>query len=94
MARPFCASGASGILPLPNYVPSAQPGPYYGCLGSQPHAAWFSLQIDNSGNLDILIQGTLTAGGSGSDVDFICWGPFSSLTGVCNSLTAANVVDY
>jgi gliding motility-associated-like protein len=30
---------------------------------------------------------------AGQDVDFICWGPFNSLTGICNNLTAANVID-
>lgn len=94
-ALPFCASGVSGVtFPATTSITTAQTGPNYGCLGSTPNPAWYYLQISNSGNLDILIQGQLTAPpGPGQDVDFICWGPFSSLAGICNSLTAANTID-
>ena len=96
-AAPFCASGVSGVeFPATTSTPqvNAQVGPNYGCLGSTPNPAWYYLQISNSGNLDILIQGQITAPpGPGQDVDFICWGPFSSLAGICNSLTAGNTVD-
>ncbi len=94
-ALPFCASGVSGVtFPATTSVTSAQTGPNYGCLGSTPNPAWYYLQISNSGNLDILIQGQTTNPiGPGQDVDFICWGPFSSLANICNSLTAGNTID-
>ncbi|PBQ34394.1 hypothetical protein CNR22_22320 [Sphingobacteriaceae bacterium] len=97
-AAPFCAGGQSGItFPATSTTgtpQSAETGPNYGCLGSTPNPAWYYLQISNSGNLDILIQGQATSPpGPGSDVDFICYGPFNSLTGACNSLTAGNTVD-
>jgi len=94
-AKPFCAGGVSGeTFPATTSVTTAQTGPNYGCLGSTPNPAWYYLQISNSGNLDILIQGTLTAPpGPGGDVDFICWGPFNSLTGICDSLNLNKIVD-
>jgi len=94
-ALPFCASGVSGVtFPASVNSPPSQAGPDYGCLFSQPNPAWYYLQISQSGNLDILIQGTITSPpGPGQDVDFICWGPFASLAGVCNSLTATYSVD-
>jgi gliding motility-associated-like protein len=88
-AQPFCAGGTSGgTFPASTNAVDAEAGPDYGCLGTQPNPAWYYLQISQSGNLDILIQGN-----ANQDVDFICWGPFSSLAGICNSLTAAYIVD-
>lgn len=94
-AKPFCAGGVSGeTFPATTNVTTAQTGPNYGCLGSTPNPAWYYLQISNSGNLDILIQGTLTTPpGPGQDVDFICWGPFNSLNGICDSLNLNKIVD-
>jgi len=88
-AQPFCAGGTSGgTFPATVNGPAAESGPNYGCLGSQPNPAWYYLQISQAGNLDILINGN-----AAQDVDFICWGPFNSLAGICNSLTATNIVD-
>ncbi len=97
-ALPFCANGTSGLtFPAFTSTPAtqAQVGPAYTCLSTQPNPSWYYLQISNSGNLDILIQGTLTTPptGPGQDVDFTCWGPFSSLSGICNNLTALNTID-
>lgn len=96
-ALPFCAGGVSGVtFPATTGTPAtqAEQGPNYGCLGSQPNPAWYFLQISQTGSLNILIQGQATSPpGPGQDVDFICWGPFSSLAGICNSLTAANTID-
>ncbi|MCE3229548.1 MAG: hypothetical protein K0S32_4099 [Bacteroidetes bacterium] len=92
-AQPFCAGGTSGLtFPASTGIGSAQPGPNYGCLATTPNPAWYYLQINQSGNLDILIQGQIGSG-PGQDVDFIAWGPFSSLAGICNSLTAGNTID-
>ncbi len=88
-AQPFCAGGTSGgTFPATTNGPSAENGPNYGCLFTQPNPAWYFLQVSQSGNLDIYIAGT-----ANQDVDFICWGPFNSLAGICASLTAGNTVD-
>lgn len=65
---------------------NAQIGPNYGCLGSQPNPAWHYLQIASGGSLQATLSGI-------HDIDFICYGPFSTLTGICNNLTAGNTID-
>ena len=50
------------------------------------------MQVGDAGSINLTIAQT-SSGGAGLDVDFICWGPFSSLTGVCNQLTAGNIED-
>jgi gliding motility-associated-like protein len=86
-ADPFC-TGTTYSFPASTNVTS-QTGPDYGCLLSQPNPAWYYLQIANSGNLVLSI-----AGSGGYDVDFICWGPFTSPTAPCTAqLTSGNIVD-
>lgn len=91
---PFC-TGQTYNYPAGVNSGSAQAGPNYGCLGSQPNPIWYYFQIDQPGNLDIFMVGSNNASGTPTnDIDFICYGPFSSLAGVCpNQLTAANTVD-
>jgi gliding motility-associated-like protein len=57
-----------------------------GCLGSTPNPAWFYLQVGTSGNIDMTLFQTSNATGGGIDVDFILWGPFNSLSNICNNL--------
>src|SRR5690606_22246437 len=64
----------------------------YGCLASTPNPVWYFMEIDQPGNLDIHISQTNT-NGSGIDVDFVLWGPFTSLSSGCNSLSSSNIVD-
>ncbi|MQP24023.1 T9SS type B sorting domain-containing protein [Flavobacterium sp. LMO8] len=72
-----------------------------GCLGSTPNPAWFYMQVGTSGNMDFTLFQTSNASGNGIDVDFILWGPFNSLSGICNNLAlyspgytgANNVID-
>jgi gliding motility-associated-like protein len=85
-AQGFDCSSAEGFctgtsVNFPNSTGQGDGGSY-GCLGSTPNQAWYYLQIDNSGNIDIHIEQTST-GGSGIDVDFICWGPFPNMTAAC-----------
>jgi gliding motility-associated-like protein len=80
---PFC-TGQTMTFPASTNAGSSQTGPYYGCLFSQPNPAWFFMQIANSGPMTISMS-------AANDIDFICWGPFSSLSGACNSLTASNM---
>jgi gliding motility-associated-like protein len=89
-AQPFC-TGTTYTFPASTNV-TAQTGPDYDCLSTQPNPAWYYLQISTAGSLVISIAGQ-QGGSSGQDVDFVCWGPYGSLTNICNNLTAANVVD-
>lgn len=57
-----------------------------GCLGSTPNPAWFYMQVGTSGNMNFQLSQIRTSTGAGIDVDFILWGPFNSLNGICNNL--------
>ncbi|MDI1353680.1 MAG: gliding motility-associated C-terminal domain-containing protein [bacterium] len=82
-ASPYC-TGQTMTFPATTGVSGSQPGPFYGCLGSQPNPAWFFLQIASGGSLSISMS-------ANNDIDFICWGPFASLSTACGSLTSSNV---
>ena len=56
-----------------------------GCLGTTPNRAWFYMQVGTSGTMNFQLS-QISTGGAGIDVDFILWGPFNSLTGICNNL--------
>ena len=89
-ADPFC-TGTTYSFPN-NTGTSAQAGPDYECLLSQPNPAWYYLQIDQSGTIQMDIS-QVNASGSGIDVDFIAYGPFGSVAGGCGALTSGNTVD-
>jgi gliding motility-associated-like protein len=93
-AEPFCAGDTTLIFPNTT-VGFAEAGPDYGCLGSQPNPAWYFIQIDQPGNLNFnIVQNTLAdLSGTGLDVDFIAYGPFTN-TNVCDgaTLTAGNTI--
>ncbi|WMW77256.1 PKD-like domain-containing protein [Flavobacterium sp. 20NA77.7] len=94
-ANPICSGG---VAPFPNTTGAASLGSP-GCLGSAPNPAWFYFQIGTPGNLDILLhQGSNAPNYNNQDVDFICWGPFSSpqCTGLYDfpsTTIANNIVD-
>ncbi|HRG00162.1 MAG TPA: gliding motility-associated C-terminal domain-containing protein [Bacteroidia bacterium] len=86
---PFCANGTSGTTYPASTNNSSETGPNYGCLATHPNPAWYYFQVSQSGSIDMGISGT-----GGGDVDFICWGPFSSPNGNCGSaLTSGNTID-
>ncbi|WP_394759132.1 T9SS type B sorting domain-containing protein [Flavobacterium sp.] len=62
-------------------IPSAYVGP-----------TWFFVEVQTSGNITLQIRQT-DLGGSGTDVDFILWGPFSNLTNICSQLNTSVEVD-
>ena len=66
-------SGTTGTAP-----PAVGGYPNYGCLGSTPCPAWFYMQVSAPGSIII----TISQSGN-NDVDFICWGPFTSLSDGC-----------
>lgn len=85
-------SGATLFCPNPTVTypagvntGSGESGPNYNCLGSQPNPAWYYLNVALGGSIQIGINGLY-------DVDFICYGPFTSLTGACSNLTASTTV--
>lgn len=87
-AQPFC-SDSPETFPGGVNSGSAQPGPSYGCLFSQPNPAWYYLQIGEAGTIQITLTPNPLV-----DIDFIIWGPFSDPTSPCNGqLTAPNIVD-
>ena len=84
-------SGTTGTAPFP-----VNGYPNYGCLGGYCQGpAWYYMQIGVPG--DIIL--TITQVGPPpayiqNDVDFVCWGPFTSVTEGCASgLTSPNIVD-
>ena len=70
------------------------------CLSSTPNPAWYYMEIDQAGQMTINIS-QATAGNTGLDVDFIVWGPYSSITAACaganpfpgNIGTGSSVID-
>src|SRR5690606_27357684 len=75
-ADPFC-TGSTYTFPNSTGT-SSEPGNNYGCLDTQPNPAWYYMEIATGGNMDIGISQT-SIGGSGIDVDFILYGPYSNL---------------
>ncbi|NVO20958.1 MAG: hypothetical protein HXX13_14755 [Bacteroidetes bacterium] len=84
----FCGSNAYSF-PAGTNSGNAQPGPNYGCLGSTPNPAWYFMNVGLSGEIIIDMSGN-----PNRDIDFICWGPFTSPTGACTQgLTLSTIVD-
>jgi gliding motility-associated-like protein len=81
-AAPFCTN-TTYSFPMATGT-SAETGPNYACLCSQPNPVWYYMLIDQPGNLIVHIYSP-----TGNDVDFVCYGPYNTLTGACNQLTAA-----
>lgn len=69
---------------------SAQLGPNYGCLSTQPNPVWYYMEIENSGVIQLSITQTSTSGSGGDlDVDFILWGPYNNYAdamGYCGNM--------
>lgn len=92
---PTCESATGVCNPNLSYpagvnTGSAQPGINYGCLISQPNPAWYVLTIGATGNGNLNIAETNSAG---VDVDFALWGPFTGSTGFspffCSNLVSS-----
>ena len=72
---------------------SAEVGPDYGCLASQPNPSWSLLKIQSAGDMELEIS-QIDNNGVGIDVDFICYGPFNDPITPCQNgiLTAMNTI--
>ena len=81
-AENFCSVG--GALTSSNIIGIPSNG-QIACLGSDPNPTWNIIQIGNPGLIEIEIVQT-DANGNGLDVDFVLWGPFTSVANACNNL--------
>ncbi len=88
VSEPFC-TGDQYTFPAGVNSGQGQPGPNYGCLGSQPNPAWYHMKIALSGDINIFMS-TVPL----EDIDFICWGPFDDPIEPCvTELTSNKIVD-
>lgn len=79
---PFSSSvGGNGENFNSSCIPTQYAGP-----------TWFFIEIDSPGNVTLQISQQNLAG-TGSDVDFVLWGPFPNLNNICSQLIQANEVD-
>jgi PKD repeat protein len=69
-ALPFC-TGTIYTFPGGVNTGSAQSGPNYSCLSTQPNPAWYYMKIDQPGNITIRMSSDPSR-----DIDFCLWGPF------------------
>lgn len=77
-------------VPFQNTI-NAPSGGAVGCLGTTPNQTWFYLPISGAGTINLQItQASLN--GFQSDVDFIVYGPFSTLANACNQISPNNIV--
>ena len=88
-ADPFCTDNGMYQFPAGVNAGSGETGPYYDCLSTTPNPAWYYMQIDNPGNIDIYMYSTPS-----HDIDFCCWGPYPTITdpSPCSNLTSNKVV--
>ncbi len=88
-ALPFCGSNTYSFHAGVN-TGYAQSGPCYyqpcpagpdtcPCLSTTPNPAWYYLQVSQSGLIVITMSSN-----PAYDIDYMCWGPFTSPTGACN----------
>ena len=87
-AEPFCTDDGDVVFDAGVDDGVAEPGNNYDCLVTQPNPAWFFLEIDTPGDMDLSFTSS-----PAEDIDFVLWGPFADQATACANLTAANVVD-
>ncbi len=83
----FCSSDVISFSAGVN-TGNAQAGPDYDCLGTQPNPAWFYMQVEDDGDIEIFMSSSPSY-----DIDFCMWGPFDHPTEPCDGqLTLDKVV--
>jgi gliding motility-associated-like protein len=89
----LCFTDNSSISYPAQTTGTAQVGPAYGCLTTQPNPTWFYIHT-NSVLSNSVTQFVVSAssGTTTIDVDGIIWGPFSSNTGFCSSITSSTSI--
>ena len=78
VADPFCTAQGMYTYPAGVNNGTAEVGANYGCLYSEPNPAWYYLNVANSGPIEIEMHSTPQ-----NDIDFACWGPFTTPTSAC-----------
>lgn len=83
-SEPFCTND---MYTFPAGVDSgtAEEGPDYGCLATQPNPAWYHMKIAVAGDITIQMFSTPS-----EDIDFICWGPFTDPVLPCDGQLIAS----
>lgn len=83
---PFCSDQS---YYFPNMVDAGvgQAGANYGCIstGSTHNPVWYYMKVSQSGTLIINLDQN-DAGGGGSDVDYVLWGPFPNELTACTQI--------
>lgn len=79
-----CAAGCATTGSYPSSTGNASTGSW-GCLGSTPNQNWITVAAASNGTITLQLTQTTTSGG-GIDVDFIAFGPFTSLSAGCGSI--------
>ncbi len=83
----FCTSDVYTFPASTNTT--AQSGPDYGCLSTQPNPAWYHMKIAVAGDINIHMASDPLV-----DIDFICWGPFLDAYAPCtDQLTGLTIID-
>ena len=77
-------------VPFQNTINATSTG-QAGCLNTTPNPTWFYLPVSGAGTINLQIVQTSVNGGT-SDVDYVVYGPFSSLTNACSQLSPNNIV--
>ncbi|MFT3981552.1 MAG: gliding motility-associated C-terminal domain-containing protein [Ferruginibacter sp.] len=90
LAQPFCTSVIPYTMPNVSGGSSTGGGGVFGCLATTPNPTYYTLQIQNSGPIQLTISQVNTAG-TPIDVDFVIWGPFTSAS-ACTGISASNIV--
>ncbi|MCX6172436.1 MAG: T9SS type A sorting domain-containing protein [Flavobacterium sp.] len=62
------------------------------CLMTTPNQTWFYLPVSTAGTINLQITQT-SGNGQQSDVDYVVYGPFSSLSNACNQISPNNIVN-
>lgn len=84
-AAPFC-TGTEYEFPAGVNAGQGQAGPCYNCLLTRPNPAWYYMKVLNPGNIIIQMHSQPS-----KDIDFCCWGPFTSQD-CCTQLACNKVV--
>jgi hypothetical protein len=95
LSHDICASITPGCTEQKyNYVAETEEFGYgsIGCLANTYNPSLFYMQISEAGDMDIEIS-SKNNDNEGRDVDFICWGPYSSLSNACSDVSLVKCDD-
>jgi hypothetical protein len=87
-ASPFCTADGDVVFDAGVDAGVAEPGNDYDCLLQQQNPAWFFLEIDTAGTIDLSFSSS-----PAEDIDYVSWGPFPDQATACDNLTTANLAD-